>query len=405
MTDETTPAGPWAAPMPDDTFAFMRDLLAAPSPVGYEAAMTFGVLEPRLRSFMPDGWAIHRYAGNASLVADSAPGDEEKLSVMVVGHADKIRCQVRRIGDDGKVWIDSDSFLPMTLLGNEVLVFSRDPVDPTRSKVLRGATVEALGAIHFADAETRSGKKGVTKEQLYLELHLTGEDRKAQVEALGIRDGDPIPLDRPIRRGIGADSFSGAYLDNGLGVFVAAEVARLIAEGDALKNVRLLSAAASHEEIGRMGSRVLAGHLRPDVVIAVDVSHDYVAAPGIEGRRMTMTTMGDGFTLATGAIVSEQLNSLIEAASREAGIPYQMSVVGRDTGTDAMAAFFAGHDAATTSVGFPIRNMHTVSETGHTGDVLAAVHGIVAAIRAMDAKGMTRADFEQGHVRLDLADG
>ena len=70
-----------------------------------------------------------------------------------------------------------------------------------------------------------------------------------------------------------------------------------------------------------------------------------------------------------------------------------------------MAAFFAGHDAATTSVGFPIRNMHTVSETGHTGDVLAAVHGITAAIRAMDAKGMTRADFEQGHVRLDLADG
>ncbi|MEE2939304.1 MAG: peptidase M42, partial [Planctomycetota bacterium] len=342
---------------------------------------------------------------NASLVADSAPGDEEKLSVMVVGHADKIRCQVRRIGDDGKVWIDSDSFLPMTLLGNEVLVFSRDPVDPARSKVLRGATVEALGAIHFADAETRSGKKGVTKEQLYLELHLTGEDRKAEVEALGIRDGDPILLDRPIRRGIGPDSFTGAYLDNGLGVFVAAEVARLIAEGDALKSVRLLSAAASHEEIGRMGSRVLAGHLRPDVVIAVDVSHDYVAAPGIESRRMTKTTMGEGFTLATGAIVSEQLNSLIEAASREAGIPYQMSVVGRDTGTDAMAAFFAGHDAATTSVGFPIRNMHTVSETGHTGDVLAAVHGIVAAIRAMDAKGMTRADFEQGHVRLDLAEG
>ncbi|MEE2939136.1 MAG: peptidase M42, partial [Planctomycetota bacterium] len=110
MTDETTPAGPWAAPMPEETFTFMRDLLAAPSPVGYEGAMTFGVLEPRLRSFMPDGWAIHRYAGNASLVADSAPGDEEKLSVMVVGHADKIRCQVRRIGDDGKVWIDSDSF-------------------------------------------------------------------------------------------------------------------------------------------------------------------------------------------------------------------------------------------------------------------------------------------------------
>lgn len=404
MTDANRPAGPWAEPMPEDTFTFMRDLLAAPSPVGYEAAMTFGVLEPRLRSFMPEGWGIHRFAGNASLVADSDPDGEGKLSVMVVGHADKIRCQVRTIGEDGKVWIDSDSFLPMTLLGNEMLVFSRDPVDPSRSRVLRGATVEALGAIHFADAETRSGKKGVTKEQLYLELHLTGDDRRAQVEALGIRAGDPILLDRPIRRGIGADSFTGAYLDNGLGVFVAAEVARLVAEGPPLDNVRLLAAAASHEEIGRMGSRVIAGELDPDVVIAVDVSHDYVAAPGIEGRRMTPTTMGKGFTLATGAIVSEALNAIIETAAREAGIPYQMSVVGRDTGTDAMASFFAGRDAAATSVGFAIRNMHTVSETGHTGDVLAAVHAIVAAIRAMEARGMTRADLEASHVRLDLAD-
>lgn len=403
MSDETKPAGPWAAPMPEDTFSFMRDLLAAPSPVGHEGAMTFGVLEPRFKSFMPASWGLHRYAGNASLVADSAPGDEDKLSVMVIGHADKIRCQVRKITDDGKVWIDSDSFLPMTLLGNEVLVFSRDPRDASKARVLRGATVEALGAIHFADAETRSGKKGVKKEQLYLELHLSGEDRLAQVQALGLRPGDPILLDRPIKRGIGENSFTGAYLDNGLGVFVAAEVARLIAESGELKNVRLLSAAASHEEIGRMGSRVLAGHLKPDVVLAVDVSHDYVAAPGIDGRRMTPTTMGQGFTLATGAIVSEKLNAIIENAACENGIPYQLSVVGRDTGTDAMAAFFAAHDAATTSIGFPIRNMHTVSETGHTGDVLASIHAIVAAIRAMDAAAMTRADFQTGHIRLDLA--
>ena len=45
-----------------------------------------------------------------------------------------------------------------------------------------------------------------------------------------------------------------------------------------------------------------------------------------------------------------------------------------------MAAVFAAIDAAATSVGFPIRNMHTISESGHTGDVLASIHGIVAAV-------------------------
>lgn len=404
MADTNDKKGPWGRTMPDETFDFMRDLLAAPSPVGYEGAMTFGVLEPRFREYMLEGWGLHRFTGNASLVLDSAPDDTDKLTILVCGHADKIRCQVRSIGEDGKVYVDSDSFLPMTLLGHEVLLFSRAPGDPKKTRVLRGGTIEALGAIHFADSKTRSGDKGVKKEMLYLELQLSGEDRKAQVEELGIRAGDPIIIDRPIKRGFSEDSFYGAYLDNGLGVFCAAEVGRLIAEAGGLENVRVLLAAASHEEIGRMGSRVIAGELAPDVVIAVDVAHDYAAAPNIGDRRMTPTTMGSGFTLSTGAIVSEQLNSIIEAEAQEAGIPYQMSVVGRDTGTDGMAAFLAGKDAATTSIGFPIRNMHTPSESGHTGDVQAAIHAIVKTIQKMDRDGMTRDDFENGHLRLDEAE-
>ncbi len=389
--------------MTEETFTLMRDILGAPSPVGYEGAMTFGVVEPYFEKIKLKDWKCVKFVGNASIVLDSDPGATDKLSIMVVGHADKIRCQVRTIGDDGKVWIDSDSFLPMTLLGHEVLLFSREPGSPSKTRVLQGGTIEALGAIHFANAKTRSGDAGIKKEQLYLELQLSGEDRKAQVEALGIRPGDPILIARKIKRGFGKDSFYGAYLDNGLGVFCAAEVGRLLAEAGGVKNVRVMLAAASHEEIGRMGSRVIVGEMTPDVLIAVDVSHDYAAAPGIGDRRMTPTTMGEGFTLATGAIVSEQLNSIIETAATEKGIPHQISVVGRDTGTDGMAAVLAGRDAAATSIGFPIRNMHTPSESGHTGDVLAAIHGIVAAIQAMDAANMTRDDFRTGHIRLDDA--
>ncbi|MEM9802423.1 MAG: peptidase M42 [Planctomycetota bacterium] len=401
MTD--APNAPWSDPMPEEQFAFMRDLLAAPSPVGYEGAMTFGVLEPYFEKIKLPGWKMRRFAGNASLVLDTAPDDGDALTILVVGHADKIRMQVRSIGDDGKVWIDSDSFLPMTLIGHEVLLFSREPTDPARTQVLRGGTIEALGAIHFADAKTRSGDVGIKSKQLYLELQLTGDDRKTQVEALGVRPGDPILLNRPIRRGFGKNAFYGAYLDNGLGVFCAAEVGRLLAASGGTSSVRVLLAAASHEEIGRMGSRVIAGEMAPDVVIAVDVNHDFAAAPSIGDRRMTPLEMGKGFTLTTGAVVSEQLNSIVEGEAVKHGIPYQISVSGRDTGTDGMAAFFAGRDAATTSVGFPIRNMHTISESGNTSDVLAAIHAITAAIRTIDERGMTRGDFERGHVRLDNA--
>jgi len=87
-------------------------------------------------------------------------------------------------------------------------------------------------------------------------------------------------------------------------------------------------------------------------------------------------------------------------------VPYQHDFAGRDTGTDAMAAALSGVDSAATSIGFPIRNMHTISETGHTGDVLAAIHGIEAALRKMDCmnknKGLTRDDLKNNHPRLDL---
>ncbi len=387
--------------MPEDQFAFMREILAAPSPVGLEGAMTYGVLKPRFEEFMEKGWEIHQFRGNAGLVLDTAPEDADKLTVMIIGHADKIRMQVRSIGDDGKIWINSDSFLPLTLLGHEVTLFSEDPDNPGAYRQLRGGTIEALGAIHFADAALRSGKKGVKKQQLYLELHIHGDDKKDQIERLGIRPGDPILLDRPIRRGFGEDTFTGAYLDNGLGCFVTAEVARIIAEEGGLDNLRCLFTIATHEEIGRFGSRVLAGEFAPDVVVGVDVNHDYVAAPGVGDKRYTPLEMGEGFTLSVGSVASEFLNQQFEITAREFDIPIQRDVCGRDTGTDAMAAVLASVDAAATSIGFPIRNMHTISEAGHTGDVLASIHVLAKTLQYMDDNGLGLEDFRDGHPRLD----
>ena len=76
---------------------------------------------------------------------------------------------------------------------------------------------------------------------------------------------------------------------------------------------------------------------------------------------------------------------------------------GVDTGTDAMAGVLGGVDAAVTSIGFPIRSMHTVSESGHTGDVVAAIHLIKATVESCAARGITPAYFERAHPRLDNA--
>lgn len=390
--------------MPNAQFDFMETILSAPSPIGLEAAMSYGVLKPAFEKLMHKDWAIRQFKGNASLVLDTDPGNTDKVSVMVIGHADKIRMQVRHISEDGKIWINCDSFIPCVLIGHEVSLFSQSPDDPGSYRRIDGATVEALGAIHFSEPAQRTGEMGIKPEMLYLELQMHGEKPKEQLEKLGIKAGDPILFNRPIKRGFSKDTFYGAYLDNGLGCFTVAELAKLVAKKP-LKNVRMLFTIATHEEIGRFGARAIAGELRPDVILGVDVNHDLDAAPGLSAKRPNAMGMGKGCTITGGAITSDYLNALFEKACMSRDIPVQRGMSGRDTGTDAMAAALAGFDSAATSIGFPIRNMHTISETGHTGDVLAAIYGIEGTLRDMDAmnagNGITRDDFADNHVRLD----
>ncbi len=399
---------PWAESMSDERFALMRSILAAPSPIGLEAAMTRGVLQPYLEKTALPNWKIHTFKGNAGIVLDTAPDANDAFTVMIIGHADKIRMQVRSISEDGKIWVNSDSMLPTTLIGHKVKLFTESPEEHGKWRTISGGTVEAIGAIHFADPKVRSGDAGIKADMLYLELQIHGDDKKAQVERLGIRPGDPILLDRPIERGFSPDTFLGAYLDNGLGCFVAGEVARLIAENGGLKNVRYLAAMATHEEIGRFGSRVLVEQFRPDVSIAVDVAHDFDAAPGIADRRYESLSMGSGFTLTHGAVCSASLNTLITRVAAKHDIPIQHELAGRDTGTDAMAAVLAAIDSAAASIGLPIRNMHTISECGHTGDVDAAIYGMFEMLKEMDSmnggSGITADDLCEGHPRLEQAD-
>jgi endoglucanase len=81
----------------------------------------------------------------------------------------------------------------------------------------------------------------------------------------------------------------------------------------------------------------------------------------------------------------------------------QRDVAGVDTGNDGMAGVLASVDCAATSIGFPIRNMHTISETGNTRDVVAAIHVLAATIRALDALPAPQRAFLDEHPRLDEA--
>ena len=96
--------------------------------------------------------------------------------------------------------------------------------------------------------------------------------------------------------------------------------------GSVLDHVRIMSAFASHEEIGRFGSRVVVAECEPDVLIAVDVNHDYEAAPIGKDERYVPLELGKGVTVGHGNVASPFLNGLIEQACLDRAIPMQRSV-------------------------------------------------------------------------------
>jgi putative aminopeptidase FrvX len=84
----------------------LKKICSAPSPIGFEASMTFGIIEPIFKS-LNRNWIIHKFKGSAGIVLEK-PGKSRSrdvsraegssgLSAMVIGHADKIRVQVRSI--------------------------------------------------------------------------------------------------------------------------------------------------------------------------------------------------------------------------------------------------------------------------------------------------------------------
>lgn len=386
----------------DRQFKLVQDLCGAPSPVGFEAAMIDDVILSEMREFMPDHWQVHRFVGNPGVVIDTAPDMLAALSVMVVGHADKIRLQVRSIGEDGKIWVNCDSMLPTAIIGHRFDLIIESSEEEGEYRILPNLTAQAIGAIHFSSPKMREGTEGIKPTQIYLETGLFGKGRKKRLEDLGVRAGQPALFSRGVERGPSTGTFQGAYLDNALGCFAAVELARQIADweraNDDRLNVRLLLTFASHEEIGLFGSRIAAGVMRPDVVIAVDVNHDYEAAPGITERKMQRLAMGEGATIKSGTVYSYPLVTMIRKIAKAWGIPHQIDFVGKQDGTDGMAAVNAAHDAAACSIGIPIRNMHTSSELGYDGDVLSVTDLLFAIAFTVSQDQVTREFFKEEHV-------
>ena len=355
-------------PFSDADLAFLFDLLATPSPTGFEAP------GQRLwvRHVRPFASRVEADAyGSAWATREGAGGPR----VLLEAHADEIGFAIKHVTDDG--------FLRVDRIGGSDHAIAR-----ARRIVFAGANGPVPGilgntAIHIRD---RDDEKVPKVEELFVDV---GASDAAGVAALGLRVGQPGVYADAAER-IGDGRIAGRALDNRLGGFVLARVLERLAQGEtpAAETVAL---NAVQEEIGGNGAKMATHAIRPDVAVVLDVTHA-TDSPGIDAAKHGSVKLGGGPTVTHGTVNHPAVVArLIEVAERE-GIPLQHESSSRYSGTDTDVIFTsrAGIPAALVSV--PMRYMHSTVETVDLGDVAHTVALLAAFVRSLRADDTFRTD-------------
>ncbi|MEX2447772.1 MAG: M42 family metallopeptidase [Solirubrobacterales bacterium] len=289
---------------------------------------------------------------------------EQGPLLAVVGHIDEIGLVVTHIDEKGFLWFAPiGGWDPQVLVGQRVEVRGREGLVPG---------VVGRKPIHLLSPEAR--KKVVELKGLHIDVGADGREQASEL----VRVGDPVVIAAEPQP-LAGDRLVSRAMDNRLGAYVALEALRRCHERGSLSG-SFAAIAAVQEEIGLYGARTSAFEVRPDLAVAIDVTHA-TDAPGVEEKEIGTHPLGSGPAIGRGSTLSPKVFELLVEVAEEAGIEHTISASGRATSTDADAIQISRSGIPTGLVSIPLRYMHSPVELVDLGDVEAAVE-LVAAFAA-----------------------
>jgi putative aminopeptidase FrvX len=333
------------------TPSLLDELLRIGAPSGYEAPAAEVWREAA--SFAELG--VDGIGSSIARVGEAAP------LLAVVGHIDEIGLIVTHIDEQGFLWFAPvGGWDPQILVGQRVEVRSRDNIVPG---------VVGRKPIHLLEGDQR--KKVVELKSMHIDVGAADRDEAAEL----VRVGDPVVIAAdPLQ--VAGERLVSRAMDNRLGAYVALESLRRAHEADAIGG-SFAAVAAVQEEIGLFGARTAAFEIRPDIAIAVDVTHA-TDAPGIEEKEIGTHPLSSGPAIGRGSTLSPKVFELLVETAEAEGIEHSISASGRGTSTDADVLQISRSGIPTGLVSIPLRYMHSPVEMVDLRDVEATVKLLVA---------------------------
>ena len=325
---------------------FLEKYLNIASPTGFEYSgqqVWLDYMKPYIDDYISD-----TYGTIAGVINPKA-----EYKVVIEAHADEISWFVSYITDDGYIYLKRNG-------GSDHMIAPSKRVNiHTKKGVVKA--VFGWPAIHVRDHQK---EETPSIKNIFLDCGCTS---KKEVEKLGVHVGCVATFEDELMM-LNDRYFVGRALDNKMGGFVIAEVARTIKQNKKKLPFGLYVVNSVQEEIGLRGAEMISRRINPNVAIITDVTHD-THAPMYDKKLQGDTKSDGGPVLTYGpAVHNNVLNMLIDVASKK-NIKFQRDTVSRSTGTDTDAFAYSGMGVASALISIPLKYMHTTVEMVHKNDI------------------------------------
>ena len=342
--------------------AFLFDYLNNAAPTGFESSgqkIWLDYLKPYTDSYLSDTYG--------SVAAVINPDNDYK--VVIEAHAGEISWFVNYINDKGYIYVVRNG-------GSDHQIAPSMRVNLHTDKgIVKG--IFGWPAIHV---RKREKEEAPSLKNIFIDV---GASSKKEVEDMGIHVGTVITFEDELME-LNEKYIVGRALDNRMGGFMIAEVARRISEQNVKLPFCLYVVNAVQEEVGLRGAEMISRRLVPDVAIVTDVTHD-TNAPMYDKVTSGDIAIDNGPVISYAPAVQNNLRELIIKTAEDKEIPFQRLAASRITGTDTDAFAYSGQGVASALVSLPLKYMHTTVEMVGKSDVEHVIKLIYESLKKITA--------------------
>jgi putative aminopeptidase FrvX len=347
----------------NDSYLFLEKYFNNAAPSGFEASgqkIWLDYLMPYIHEV-----EIDNYGNTVGIINPKA-----KYRVVIEAHADEISWMVKYITDDGFVYVTANGGMdPQIALGKTVNIH-------TENGIVQG--VFGWPAIH----KREPGKDAHPKtKMLWIDV---GAQSKSDIKKLGIEVGNPCTYPEGFAK-LNNGYWIGRAMDNKIGGFIIAEVARLLHENKIKLPFGLYIVNAVQEEVGLNGASMIVETIEPDMAIITDVTFD-TCTPMMDKQMDGDVACGKGPALMIAPSVHQTVLKLLKTTAIENKIPFQLEACSPYSGTDTDAFAYGNCGVPSALVSLPVRYMHTSVEMVHQQDVQHCIQLLYDTLLQIDLK-------------------